>query len=318
MSTTPITPQLQAAYDHCREVAKREAKNFYYGFMALPPAKRDAMCAVYAYMRRADDISDDESLSLDARRAEMARWADSWRGNAPVNDQDAPVFTAVRDVQTRYGVSDDLLDQLVQGTTMDLDPEPPAGVRRMEVDGRVIDQYESMEALERYCYLVASVVGLTTIHIFGYNNPAADAYAERLGLAFQLTNILRDVKEDAERGRVYLPLDFLEKHGVSTVDVLDAAATGNATTALHVVLAELRARAEAYYLAEGELIPLLDADSRPAMRVLIQIYHLLLHEIAAKNYRVFGERISVSTARKLMVLAKGLVGGVLARIGSKP
>jgi phytoene synthase len=275
------------------------------------------MCAVYAFMRRADDISDEEQYSLDQRRAEMARWIASWNGEAEIEPQDAPVFLAVHDVQQRYGVSDALLAQLVQGTTMDLDPEPPAGVKRVAVGDRVVDQYETMEALERYCYLVASVVGLTTIRIFGCTDPKADAYAEQLGLAFQLTNILRDVKEDAERGRVYLPLDLMEKHGVSTTDVLDAAATGKSNAQLNVVLAELRNRAESYYLAEDRLIPLLDADSRPAMRVLISIYHLLLQEIFAQHYQVFGERISVSTGRKLWVLAKGMMGGVFARSGSK-
>jgi phytoene synthase len=275
------------------------------------------MCAVYAFMRRADDISDDEQYSLDQRRAEMARWIASWNGKAEVEPQDAPVFLAVRDVQQRYGVSDELLAQLVQGTTMDLDPEPPAGVARVTVGDRVVDQYETMEALERYCYLVASVVGLTTIRIFGCTDPKADAYAEQLGLAFQLTNILRDVKEDAERWRVYLPLDWMEKHGVSTADVLDAAATGNQRIPLRSVLAEVRTRAEGYYQAEEKLIPLLDADSRPAMRVLISIYHLLLQEIFAQRYEVFGERISVSTRRKLWVLAKGMLGSAFARGGAK-
>ena len=312
-----MTSELTAAYAVCRAIAKREAKNFYYGFLALPAHKRDAMCAVYAFMRRADDISDDESFTLDERRATMAKWNASWRGAAAIETQDAPVFLAVRDVQQRYGVSDDLLAQLVQGTTMDLNPEPPAGVRRVYVDGRLVDQYETFEALERYCYLVASVVGLTTIRIFGFSDPKANAYAEQLGLAFQLTNILRDVKEDAERGRVYLPLDLMVKHGVSTADVLDAAATGNATTQLKNVLHELGARAESYYLAEGKLIPLLDADTRAAMGVLTSIYHMLLKQIAAEQYEIFRERISVSTSRKLAVLARGMLGGLLARGGAK-
>ena len=217
-------PELVEAYAVCRAIAKREAKNFYYGFLALPAHKRDAMCAVYAFMRRADDIADDESVTLEQRRIDMQRWLASWRGEAAEEPHDALVFLAVRDVQQRFGVACDLLEQLVQGTTMDLDPEPPAGVRRIQVGARVVDQYETMEALERYCYLVASVVGLTTIRIFGCTAPKADAYAEQLGLAFQLTNILRDVKEDAERGRIYLPETLLRKHGVTAEDVLTASA----------------------------------------------------------------------------------------------
>jgi len=305
-----MEPQLKAAYEHCRTIAKREAKNFYYGFMALPPLKRDAMCAVYAFMRRADDISDDESFSLDARRIEMARWNASWRGESAVSPQDAQVFLAVRDVQQRYGVSDDLLNQLVQGTTMDLDPEPPAGVERMEPVGLPLatyDQYETIEALERYCYLVASVVGLVTIRIFGYTDPAADAYAEQLGLAFQLTNILRDVKEDSERGRIYLPAELLDAQHITVSNILRANAMGTVSPALKNVLQQLAARAENYYGAADKLIPLLAPDSRAAMRVLIDIYHLLLKEIVKADYNVFAQRVRVSTPRKFAVLAKGIL-----------
>jgi phytoene synthase len=308
--------QLAAAYEHCRVIAKREAKNFYYGFLALPAHKRDAMCAVYAFMRRADDISDEESIPLDDRRVMMTNWLASWRGERPVEPQDTLVFLAVRDVQQRFGVTDDLLEKLVAGTTMDLDPETPAGVRRITVSGRTIDLYETIEALERYCYLVASVVGLVTIRIFGFTDPAADSYAEQLGLAFQFTNILRDVKEDAERGRIYLPAELLAKHGVTPEDVLAAAQTGKSTAPLRAVLQDLSSRAESLYGAEHKLIPLLDRDSRPAMRVLIAIYHLLLRKIVAERYEVFRTRVSVSTLRKVSVLIAGLVKASMAR-GSK-
>jgi len=317
------TAELEAAYAECCAIAKREAKNFYYGFLALPKHKREAMCAVYAFMRRADDISDDESFTLDQRRVQMAQWLAAWNAfrcaDEPVlqeNKQDRAVFLAVADVQQRFGVSDRLLEQLVAGTTMDLKAEAPEGVHRIALDGRTIDVYESMQALEVYCYLVASVVGLTTIRIFGYRDAVAEDYAEKIGLAFQLTNILRDVKEDAERGRIYLPEDLLAKHDLTAEDVLRAAATGSMTEPLRALLAEVAARAEAYYAATAKLIPLLDADSRPAMRVLITIYHLLLKEIVARNYGVLQERISVSTGRKLRVLAGGMVRSLLARGGT--
>jgi phytoene synthase len=308
-----MTPELQAAYEASRVIAKREAKNFYYGFMALPPMKRDAMCAVYAFMRRADDISDDESYTLEARRAMMAEWLASWRGEAAVAAQDAQVFLAVRDVQQRFGVSDDLLEKLIAGTTMDLDSEAPEGVRRITVGTRSLDLYETVEALERYCYLVASVVGLVTIRIFGFIDPAADRYAEQLGLAFQFTNILRDVKEDAERGRIYLPEELMVKYGVTPEDVLTASQTSTITEPIRLLMKDLSSRAETLYGAEQHLIPLLDRDSRSAMRVLIQIYHLLLHRIVAERYEVFRTRVSVSTARKLSVLAGGLLKARMAR-----
>lgn len=305
--------ELVRAYEVCRAIAKREAKNFYYGFLVLPPCKRDAMCAVYAFMRRADDIADDESVKLQQRRIDMQRWLASWRGEASVEPQDAPVFLAVRDVQQRFGVSDTLLEQLVQGTTMDLQTEPLAGIRRITVAGRNFDQYGTMEALERYCYLVASVVGLVTIRIFGYTDRRAENYAEQLGLAFQLTNILRDVKEDAERGRIYLPETLASRHGVTAEDLLAASSDGTVSQNMRALLSELGAHAQTLYGAEDHLIPLLDADSRNAMRVLVRIYHLLLIRIERKGYSVFQKRVSVPAARKLLVLAGGLCRSLLAR-----
>ena len=313
-------PGLVEAYAYCRAVAKREAKNFYYGFLALPRHKQDAMCAVYAFMRRADDIADDERLTLDQRRIDMGQWLASWRGDAVVQPQDAPVFLAVRDVQQRFGVTTSLLEQLVQGTTMDLQVEPLAGIRRIDVEGRGIDQYETMQALEQYCYLVASVVGLVTIRIFGYTDAGAEGYAEQLGLAFQLTNILRDVKEDAERGRVYLPETLLSKHEVTVADVLAVSAGGAMPQKLRALLAEVAARAETLYGGADHLIPLLDADSRAAMRVLVRIYHLLLRRIESRSFEVFAERVSVPGHRKLLVLLGGLAGGLVSRrtAGARP
>ncbi|MEZ2345984.1 phytoene/squalene synthase family protein [Terriglobus sp. RCC_193] len=321
------TVQLEAAYAECCAIAKREAKNFYYGFLALPKHKREAMCAVYAFMRRADDISDDESFTLETRRMQMAGWLASWNGfrraafhdESPVlpeDKRDHAVFLAVADVQQSFGVSDNLLEQLIVGTTMDLKVEPPQGVRRIQLESRTVDVYETMQALEGYCYLVASVVGLTTIRIFGYCDHVAEEYAEKIGLAFQLTNILRDVKEDAERGRVYLPEDLLAKHQLTAQDVLAASASGSMRPELRTLLAEVATRAEKYYAAAEDLIPLLDRDSRPAMRVLITIYHLLLKEIVARNYDVLQQRVSVSTGRKLRVLAGGMVRALLARGGT--
>lgn len=308
---------LEAAYAFCCAVAKREAKNFYYGFLALPPRKRNAMCAVYAFMRRADDISDDEALSIEDRRTLMTTWLRSWHTGTNVAVQDAPVFLAVKHVQAEFGVSGDLLDQLVQGTTMDLQSDLPAGVRRIAVGECNFDQYETMQALERYCYLVASVVGLVTIRIFGYTDPKADEYAKQLGLAFQLTNILRDVKEDAERGRIYLPEDLLLKYGLQPPDVLIQAQHAEVTPAMQTLLADIAIRAQSLYAAADRLIPLLEPDSRPAMRVLVRIYHLLLRRIIKQHYRVFGERVRVSTVRKLLVLTGGLMRGMLSRRNSR-
>jgi phytoene synthase len=199
------------AYAACREIAKREAKNFYYSFRVLPQYKSDAMCAVYAFMRRADDIADDESMPIEQRRNVMALWVGQWRQSRAGAPTENPVFVALNDAQKRFLIPDQLLEELVQGTTMDLEQQPPHAGQ--------VQTYATFEELYRYCYLVASVVGLVCIRIFGYSDPRAERLAEETGVAFQLTNILRDVKEDAERSRIYLPLDMLREHGLSVESV---------------------------------------------------------------------------------------------------
>ena len=295
-----VDARTAAAYRFCREIARREAKNFYWAFRVLPRPKSDAMCAVYAFMRRADDIADDESKPLETRRVEMKSWLDAWRASrmlSPSADAEDPVFLALGHTQRRFNIPDSLLEELVAGTTMDLEPRTS--------DLEPVQTYATFDELYHYCYLVASVVGLVCIRIFGYTDARAEKLAEETGVAFQLTNILRDVKEDVERGRVYLPIDLLDEFG-ETVDELRELAAGRAMTERErAMLATLAIRAEKYYLAAGKLTPLLDRDSRAAMWVLVTIYHRLLARIAARKMEVFRERVALSTAEKLGVLARG-------------
>jgi len=298
------------AYAACRAVAQREAKNFYYSFRVLPEHKRNAMCAVYAFMRRADDISDDETMPVAERRLVMSRWLDAWRGARTSGCSDDPVFVALNDTQKRFAIPDALLEDLVRGTTMDLE-ECQAGVVTIanpnaSIGPATFQIYESFPGLYRYCYLVASVVGLVCIHIFGYTDPRAEVLAEKTGVAFQLTNILRDVREDAERGRIYLPLEDLEEGRISVEELLNVVRRQLPPDAAGKVLALETARAREYYEAAAELLPLIDRDSRAALWVLVTIYRGLLERIVAKEYDVFSERVSVSTARKLMILARGM------------
>jgi phytoene synthase len=297
-----------AAYAFCRAIARREAKNFYWAFRVLPRPKSDAMCAVYAFMRRADDIADDESKPLDARRAEMNSWLDAWRSSrsSPFGTDADPVFLALSDTQRRFNIPNSLLEELVAGTTMDLEVRGPGTREQGTADTNgAIHTYATFDDLYRYCYLVASVVGLVCIRIFGYSDARAEKLAEETGVAFQLTNILRDVKEDVERGRVYLPLDLLDEFGVS-LDELRTLAAGRAMTDRErAMLATLAIRAEKYYLAAGKLTPLIDRDSRAALWVLVTIYHRLLARIAARRMEVFGNRVALSTAEKFGVLACG-------------
>jgi phytoene synthase len=300
---------LADAYAVCRIIAKREAKNFYYAFRVLPVPKRDAMCAVYAFMRRADDIADDESISIADRRYVMQEWLDAWRVSRNDDNAQDAVFMALRDTQIRFGISNELLEELVQGTSMDLDE------KEHSVDaGSSLQVYTDFPELYRYCYLVASVVGLVCIRIFGYSDPRAEQFAEKTGIAFQLTNILRDVKEDAERGRLYLPMDMMAEFHVSPQDVL-ALSAGRALNANErSLLKALSAKAWEYYAAANELLRLIDADSRAALWVLVEIYSGLLKRIDARNSDVFSQRVSVSTASKMMILARGAGKALAARV----
>jgi phytoene synthase len=298
LNAAPVA--LDEAYAICRAIAKREAKNFYYSFVALPPARRDAICAIYAFMRKADDLSDDESFSREERRRQLDAWLAEWhraREGAAAAD---PVFVAVRDAAARFHIPFALLDELVAGTTMDL--EAPAS--------EVPDTYATFADLYRYCYLVASVVGLVCIRIFGYSDPRAEKLAEETGIAFQLTNILRDVAEDADRNRVYLPLEDLAAHGVSVEQLIRHAKTRPLANE-RALLKSIADRAESYYQSAQQLLPLIDAESRPALWVLVSIYHQLLKRIEKADYDVFSERASVPTAQKLAILSVGM-----ARMGA--
>ena len=311
------SPELIAAYAACRAIAKREAKNFYYSFRVLPRHKSDAMCAVYAFMRKADDLADDESLSLDARRQAMAAWTADWRASRTTPTAD-PVFLALNDTQRRFAISNDLLEQLVSGTTLDLQPQPE-GVHTLEIpspngEPRTLQIYESVAALNRYCYLVASVVGLVCIRIFGYTDPRADQLAIDTGVAFQLTNILRDIKEDADRGRIYLPADMLREYAVTPERILALAAGAQPATHEIALLAALELHAQTLYRSSAKLIPLLDADARPSMRVLVRIDHRLLDRIAENSAAVFTQRVSVPTSTKLAILFLGILQSFKARI----
>jgi 15-cis-phytoene synthase len=291
------------AYTVCREIARKEAKNFYYAFLALPRHKRDAICAVYAFMRHADDLSDDETMPVERRREELNAWLQAWHGALQGQPTADPVFLALADARAKFGISPDLLDRLVEGTAMDL--------QRVDSPDRY-DTYATFDDLYRYCYLVASVVGLVCIRIFGYSDLRAEKLAEETGIAFQLTNILRDVGEDVERKRVYLPLEDLQRHNVSIEDL--ALLSTRVTENQRELLKSIATRAENYYQSGYALLPLIDADSRPALWVLISIYHRMLRQIEDHRYEVFAYRASVPTVTKLSILSRGVVRALVNRV----
>jgi phytoene synthase len=287
---------LDEAYAVCRSIARREAKNFYYAFVALPLPKRNAICAVYAFMRQADDLADDESVSIDERRTRLEDWIALWQVASAGGETSDPVFLAVRDATVRYRIPLTLLDELVSGVTMDLDA----------ANRDAPDTYATFTELYRYCYLVASVVGLVCIRIFGYTDARAERLAEETGIAFQLTNILRDVAEDAERNRLYLPLEDLSAHGVSLQALLNRQKGSTPTDDERALLREIGNKAEKYYESAQALMPLIDKESRPALWVLVEIYHALLKRIEKADFDVFSERASVPTVEKLRILAVGM------------
>jgi 15-cis-phytoene synthase len=295
--------QLRASYAVCRSIARDAAKNFYYGFLALPRYKRNALCALYAFMRQADDICDDPGLPLELKRERLADFSTRLHRVLKGEPTDDPVLMAVSDTQRRYKIPAALLDKLVQGTAMDLQEDIPEVVepRSLAAPPPAV-LYLTFDDLYRYCYHVASVVGLACIHIFGYKDPAAEKLAEETGIAFQLTNIIRDVKEDALMGRVYLPQHDLQQFGITETDL----ANPYGADRFRGLLEFEAQRARDYYAAAYKLLPLIDEDSQPALWTLVEIYRRLLEKIAASNYNVFGEKIRLTTAEKLVVLAKGL------------
>jgi phytoene synthase len=248
-------------------------------------------------MRRCDDIADDGNSSIRDRQNKLNDWLDKTHRAFAGQPTDDPVLMALTDAQRSYQIPVGLLDQLAYGTAADLEEsDSQAGA-----PSPLVARYKTFEDLRQYCYGVASVVGLVCIKIFGYRDPAAESLAESCGLAFQLTNIIRDVKEDAAMGRVYLPEEDLLQCGLVAGDL-----GSPELSRLRPVLALEADRARENYRAGEELIPLVGEDSQPGLWVLITIYRRLLEKIAANDYDVFGKRIRLTVPEKLSVLAQGL------------
>lgn len=277
-----MTTELQIAYDYCQGVAKEHARNFYYAFRTLPTPKRQAIYAAYAYCRLCDDIADEEQ-PLDDKIRQFAETRDQL-DQFPQHATDDPIFLALQDAISKYEIPREYLDQIIEGVEMDL----------------TITRFQTFEELYNYCYKVASVVGLICIEIFGYDDPKAREHAVDLGIAMQLTNILRDVKEDAGIGRIYLPLDDLERFGYSEIDLMN-----NVVNEPFRQLMRFQVnRARKYFASGKQLIPLLSAESRACPAALHRVYSGVLDRIESSDYGVFERRIGLSTAEKLFIVAR--------------
>ncbi len=297
----PTPSQLDVAYSVCRHIARSAAKNFYYGFAVLPRAKRNSLSAVYAFMRRCDDITDDNSLSHFDRRNKLAAWLDSVHRALAGYPTDDALLLALADTQRRFQIPIGLLDQLAYGTAVDVEQEPASTEQ-----SALAPRYRTFDELRQYCYGVASVVGLACIKIFGYRDPAAEALAEKCGLAFQLTNIIRDVKEDVAVGRLYFPEEDLAEFGLSAADF-----STPDVARIRPLLSKQADRAREGYQAGEALVSMVNEDSQPALWVLITIYRRLLEKIASRQYDVFTERVGLSVREKLTILGKGYVKRLL-------
>jgi phytoene synthase len=273
---------LADSYAHCRRVARTRARNFYYSFVLLSHPQRDAMCAIYAFMRYCDDLSDEPG----ANRAAIDQWRAALDQALAGRTEAHPVLPAFLDTVTRYQIPPRYFHEMIDGVASDLEP------RRLD----------TFAELYRYCYLVASTVGLTIIHIFGYNSPDALPLAEKCGVAFQLTNILRDIREDAGRGRVYLPVEDLERFRVNADDLQ----AGLRTPEFIDLMDFETTRAREYYRESQPLLGLVERRSRPSLAALIGIYSRLLDRIEQSNYDVFRRRISLPAAEKCWIVAKSL------------
>ncbi len=278
-----MTVILEESYRLCCDQARRAGTNFYISFRALSPAKYRAMCAVYAFMRRSDDIADDAGSPAAASEG-LRAWREQVDAAFNGSQSTDPTLLALADTVKQYRIPVRHFHDVLDGTDMD----------------QSVTRYETFDELYRYCYRVASCVGLIVLPIFGYEDDSALAPAEACGIAFQLTNILRDVKEDAQRDRIYLPLEDLRRFGVSEADIMNQ----RATTQFTAMMKFQADRARDYYNRAQPLLGLIRPDSRATLAVMIAVYSALLDKIVARQYAVFDQRVRLSRPEKLWVAAR--------------
>ena len=272
---------------YCQEKAAKSGSSFYYSFLFLPPVRRRAITALYAFCREVDDVAD-EVHDADVARAKLQWWraevANLFAGK-PLH----PVTQALAPAVAQFGVTQSKLNEIIDGMEMDLTQH----------------RYADFEALKLYCYRVAGVVGQLSAAIFGYRNARTLDYAYHLGLAFQLTNIIRDVGEDARRDRIYLPADEMQRCGVSAADILGSRHS-DAFTKLMTILSE---RAEHHYRTAFETLPREDRRAQRPGLIMAAIYRTLLSEIRRDGFQVMHQRISLTPIRKLWLAWKTWIAG---------
>lgn len=268
---------------HSRAITQKSASNLALAFVLLPKPKRDAMSALYAFCREVDDVADDESVPAEKRREQLAEWRADVKRACENQPPQFPTNQELQPVVRTFSLRFELFDELIKGCEMDLD----------------MKRYETFEQLELYCYRVASVVGLLSIEIFGYQNPAMRDYAIYLGKALQLTNILRDVKTDAGRGRIYLPQSELKKFNVSNDEIL----RGEYSEKFQKLAVHVADRARGFYaLARLTLAPE-DRKAMVAAELMGSVYWQLLQKLERNKFNVFGAQpLKLSKPHKLALI----------------
>lgn len=280
--------QLRTSYRFCADLSRREAKNFYWSFRLLPPARRRAMCALYAFMRHTDDLAD-EPGAIGAKRASLATWRVQLDAALAGSPHAWPGLTALADTVKTYQIPAKHLHDVIDGVAMDVEP---AG-------------FATFDELYAYCYRVASAVGLCCIYIWGFTSDdgRAERLAESCGIALQLTNILRDVREDAELGRLYLPAEDLARFGVAMTDLT----ADLPSPALRELLAFEGRRAAEYYETGAPLVGLVAPSGRPVLRAIVGIYRALLDEIERRDYNVLSRRVTLPPWKKAAITVRSLL-----------
>ena len=290
-----MSSDLQLAYDHCQRMAKEHAKNFYYAFRTLPVKKRQAIYAAYSFCRHCDDIADENTHPEEKKRL-FALTRDLLSESTDGRTKD-PVFIALKDTYQTFKIPVGYFEEILEGVEMDL----------------TWSRFQDFDQLRAYCYKVASVVGLICIEVFGYEDPTARDYAIDLGLAMQLTNILRDLKEDAQRGRIYLPLDEIASFGYSEADLM----TGVVNQPFRELMSFQVARARRYFTRASRLFPLLAPESRACPAALHATYNAILNQIESCGFDVFERRVELSKSRKLVIATKLWAGSLVPSLTSR-
>jgi phytoene synthase len=266
-----------------RAITRKSASNLALAFVLLPKAKRDGMSSLYAFCREVDDVADDESVPLERRRKQLADWREDIRRACNGANPQFPVNVELQPIIRHYHLPIEHFDELINGVEMDLD----------------IKRYQEHEHLELYCYRVASVVGLLSIEIFGYTDPACRQYAVYLGKALQLTNILRDVRSDAERGRIYLPLTELARFRVTPEEIFLL----EYSERFFALAQSVAQRARHFYQRAREALPAVDRRSMVAAELMGSVYWRLLRKLEGQRFNVFGPRPArLNKGQKLLLI----------------